>query len=375
MNLNETQLQILKLINLNLEISRKELSVCSGLSRAAVTLITRELINQNYIIEGKERTSSGPGRKEVNLQPNPDRFRFLGIDIGGHSIRMALSDNNLKLLYQREIAMADFEHITNKLEALSEQILNFLQQNDFPVASLDAIGIGVTGIVNLELSHILNIPNAAGWDDLPIVAELQKTFGCPVFLEEGGRTMAMAEKLVGKAKDVDNFIVAHFGKGIVAGIVNHGQLIRGASNVGGLLGHITVNENGERCTCGNFGCLETYGLFQIIENNYRILDQSPPSLVEAYQQNNKAALELCIEAGNFIGIALSNIVNLFNPQSIYLGGHLFESLPLVLEELKRTVRRRANRFANVVLEFELSSFGNLQGIYGAITLAKSKLLS
>ncbi|MBP1993857.1 ROK family transcriptional regulator [Paenibacillus eucommiae] len=375
MNLTETQLSILKLINLHREISRKELSFRSGLSQAAVTNITKELIEQKYIVEGRERISSGPGRKEVFLHSNPDRFRYLGIDIGGYRVRFAISDNNLNLLYQLDAPMADYLHEPNKLEALVSRINDFLQQNGVSPHSLDAIGVGVTGIVNTEQTRILDIPNVAFWDDLPIVSTLQQAYGCPVFLEEGGRTMALAERLVGQAKDVDNFMVVHFGKGIVAGMMINGHLIRGASNVGGLLGHITVDEKGPRCMCGNYGCLEMYGPFQIIEEKYLELDSTYTSLVEAYEQNNKIALDVCIEAGNSIGIALSNVVNLFNPQCIYLGGHLFDSLPLVLDELKRTVRRRANRFANVILEIEMNTFGDLEGIYGALTLAKSKLIS
>lgn len=374
MNLTETQLSILKLINLHGEISRKELAFRSGLSQAAVTNITKELLDQKYVLEGKERASSGPGRKEVFLHSNPDRFRFLGIDIGGYWIRFAIADNNMNLLHQSSTPVTEFENDPDKLAALIRRLNDFLQEHGVDAQSLDAIGIGVTGIINAEQTRILNIPNVAGWDDLPAVSGLQQAFGCPVYLEEGGRTMALAEKLIGQAKDVDNFIVVHIGKGIVAGMMINGQIIRGASNVGGLLGHVTVDEKGRQCLCGNYGCLEMYGPYQMIEEKFEDLDSSGVPLAEAYKQNNKAALNVCIEAGNAIGIALSNVVNLFNPQYIYLGGQLFDSLPLLLDELKRTVRLRANRFANVVLSIDKNSFGDLEGIYGALILAKSKLI-
>lgn len=372
--LTKTQLSILKLITLRRGISRKQLSSQSGLSQAAVTNITKELLEQQYIIEGNEQVNRGPGRKEVLLQSNPDKFHYLGIDIGGYRIRFALSDNNLNLIHQLDVRMADYTKESDKLKALIAQVHAFLKEHDVAPSFLDAIGVGVTGIVNPELTHVLNIPNAAHWDDLPIVAELEAAFDCPVFLEEGGRTMAMAEKLFGKAVDVDNFIVVHFGKGIVAGMMMNEELLRGASNVGGLLGHITVDEKGPRCLCGNYGCLEMYGPFQIIEEEYEELGGQYSSLVEAYRQNDKLALDGCIKAGNAIGIALSNVVNLFNPQHIYIGGRLFDSLPLVMDELKRTIQMRANKFANVVLTVENDSFGELEGIYGALTLAKSKLI-
>ncbi|WP_135557002.1 ROK family transcriptional regulator [Paenibacillus cymbidii] len=374
MQLSETQLSILKLIDLHQEISRKELAARTGLSQAAVTNITKELIEQKYILAKGERSSSGPGRKEVLLQSNPERFQYLGIDIGGYRVRFAISDNNLNVLHYLDTPMAEYKDEPDKLAALVRRIHAFLQEREVTPGSLDAIGIGVTGIVNADLTHILNIPNVNKWDDLPIVAELQAAFGCPVFLEEGGRTMALAEKLVGKAKEVDNFIVVHFGKGIVAGLMINDQILRGASNVGGLLGHITVDEKGPRCMCGNYGCLEMYGPFQIIDERYEDKGGAYANLLEAYEKQDKTALDYCIEAGNAIGIALSNVVNLFNPRYIYVGGHLFESLPLVLDEMKRTIRMRANRFANIILNVEKNSFGDREGIYGALILAKSKLI-
>jgi len=375
MNLSETQLSILKLIDLHGEISRKQLAIYSGLSQPAVTNITKELLDQKYILEGKETDSAGrPGRKEVLLYSNADRFRFLGIDIGGYWVRFAISDNKLNIFHQSITPMREFINEPDKLAALTRHINVFLQEHDIAAESIDAIGVGVTGIINMEKTHILNIPNLADWDDLPVVSVLQNAFHCPVFLEEGGRTMALAERLVGKAKNVDNFIVVNIGKGIVAGMMLSKQLIYGASNVGGLLGHVTVDETGKQCLCGNYGCLEMFGPYQMIEEKFEALDHSGISLEEAYQQNNKAALTACIEAGHAIGIALSNVVNLLNPQHIYLGGRLFETLPLVFEELKRTIQLRANRFANVVLSIEKTSFGDMEGLYGALTLAKSELI-
>lgn len=384
MQVTGTALVLLELIHLHQPISRKELAQRSGLTQPTVTNITRELISHEYIIEG-ERISRGAGRKEVLLLSNPNKFHYLGIDIGGHKIRFALSNNNLEILHQMEVPMFTLHNPEETINALASQISQFLSDSQFSANKLDAIGIGVTGIVNAEQDRILNIPNACnweeveistiGWDNVPIVSALQNLFHCPVFLDEGGRTMALAEKLFGKAKEVDNFIVVHVGLGIVAGLMSAGNLLRGESNSGGLLGHITVDENGKRCKCGNFGCLELYGTYPMMEERYRTLGGTFDSLAEGYRNNDKTALDVCIDAGNAIGTALSNVINLFNPKRIYLGGRPFHDLPIILDELKRTIRLRANRFATLVLEIEKTSFGEMEGIYGALTMAKSNLIS
>lgn len=374
MKLSNSELQILKLIDIGDGISRKALSERSNISQAGITTITKNLINCRYIVEG-EHVSQGLGRKEVLLYSNPQKFRYLGIDIGGHKIRIALSDNHLNITHEAEYLISDGESNGNRLVILIRRIKQFLSDSKFPTESLDAIGIGITGIVDSEQLYILNIPNSKHWDGIAIVSELQKHFRCFVFLDEGGRTMALAEKNVGKAKTVNDFIVIQVGFGLVSGIMIDNHLLRGANNVAGLLGHTTVDERAGKCLCGNYGCLELIVTFPMIEEEYRRISGNNVSIIEGYKKNDKVALNLCITIGNAIGIALSNVVNLFNPQMIYLGGPVFDRLPIIFDETKRTVILRANRFATLSLIIEKNSFGDREGVMGALSLAKSMLIS
>lgn len=371
--LNESEVLVLKFIQQGEGISRKTLAEKTGLSQASITKITQKLAIERYIVEG-ERIGSGLGRKEVLLYPDPDKFAFLGIDIGGYRLRLALADNRYGIKRYEEFLIEDFEEKDNVLAELFAKIDVFLAAAGAP--PVDAIGVSVTGIIDKAKRTIMNIPNLLRWDNVDIVASLHERFAKPVYLEESGRTMAFAEKLAGKAKDVEDFIVVHVAYGVVAGIFINGEPLRGVNNVGGLLGHITVDEKAGRCRCGNFGCLENIVTFPMLEGQFARRMQTPGStLAEAYAVNEKIALDVCIEAGKAIGIVLSNVVNLFNPQTIYLGGSVFERFPLVLEEVKRTVLLRANRFATLGMTLDKSTFGDRQGIMGALTLAGSSFLS
>lgn len=370
--LNASEIIVLTTIQQSGGISRKALAEKTGLSQASITKITHKLVQGDYIFEG-ERIGTGLGRKEVMLYPNPDKFKFLGVDIGGYRLRIALADYRYELIRVEECLMEELEDKDDVLQELVGKLRSFLEASG--TASVDAIGVSVTGIVDIGRRTIMNIPNSDRWDRVSIVDELSERFGCPVYLEESGRTMAYAEKLAGKAKDADDFIVVHVAYGVVAGIYTNGEPLRGAGNVGGLLGHITVDEQGTRCRCGNYGCLENSVTFPMLAGAYRNRGGSVSSLTEAYGMNDKIALDVCIEAGKSIGIALSNVVNLFNPEMIFLGGPVFDRFPLVFEEVRRTVLLRANRFATVGMTLDRTTFGDRQGVLGALTLAGTSFIA
>lgn len=374
MKLNTLEIQILKAIQKCEGVSRKALAEMTGLSQATITNITKMLIERSYVIEG-DRVGSGMGRKEVLLYLNPQKFRFLGIDIGGYRIRFALADNLMRITHEREYLVDEFDEQSDILESVLERIELFLAESQLNPDELDGIGIGVTGIVDKNMQRILNIPNLNAWGELDIVSRLNSRFDCPVYLDESGRTMALAEKMEGKSKESEDFIVVHIAYGIVAGIIINGQLLRGANNVGGLLGHMTADEEAGRCMCGNYGCLENIVTYPRIERAYKQQGGTFESIAEAYRVNDKIAFDVCIASGKAIGIALSNVINLFNPQVIYLGGPVFEQLPIIFEETKRTILLRANRYAAVDMQLEHSSFGDKQGMIGALSLVRNSLIS
>jgi len=373
-NLSPLEVQILKNIQKCEGVSRKALAEMGGLSQATITNITKMLIEQNYVVEG-DHVGSGMGRKEVLLYLNPQKFRFLGIDIGGFRIRFALADNLLRTTHEQEYLIEVFDGEADIVKSILEKIEQFLAESQLDPSQLDGIGIGVTGIVDKNMQRVLNIPNLINWGELDIVTRLQGRFNCPVILDESGRTMALAEKIEGKAKDIEDFMVVHIAFGIVAGIMINGQLLRGANNVGGLLGHMTADEEAGRCRCGNYGCLENIVTYPMIENTYKQKGGEFESIIEAYRLNDKIALDVCITSGKAIGVALSNVINLFNPQAIYLGGPVFEHLPIVFEETKRTILLRANRYATVDLQLADSSFGDKEGMFGALSLVRNALIS
>ncbi len=372
MTLNSSEKQILELISFGQGRSRKKIAETLNLTQGTITNVTKNFLEQGLIVEG-ERVSSGMGRKEVLLYAHPHKFTYMGIDIGGHSVRFSLGNNGLELLHAHECLIVDLTPEEERGEALLRKIDEFLALCGTDAAAIDAIGIGITGIVDAVQQTVLNMPNAEHWDNLNLVSLLNERYRCPVFLDESGRTMALAEQMSGEARDIGDFIVVQVGYGIAAGIMIDGRPLRGVNNAAGLLGHITADPNGPRCSCGNYGCLENILTFPMLRNEF-ILRGGSGTLADAYRLNDKVALDVCLEAGQALGIALSNVVNLFNPETIYIGGPMFDVMPLLLDETKRTITLRANRFSTLTLKLERTSFGSRQGLIGALALAKIRLI-
>ncbi|MDF2722612.1 MAG: family transcriptional regulator [Paenibacillus sp.] len=375
MKLDEQEIHVLRTIRRHASISRKALASELGLSQASITNITRSLMEQQYILEG-EHVGERRGRKEILLHVNPAKFRYLGIDIGMYLLRFAISDNHLNITHYKEFLTEEFKAKPDALTEIMERMDAFLAESGLEAQHIDAVGIGVTGIVSKDRQSIVSVPNATHWGELGIVAAVHQRLQCPVFLDESGRVMALVEKVFGQARPFSDFIIVHVSHSVVAGFMTNGAILRGYTNIGGLLGHITVDESAGRCLCGNYGCLEDQVVLPMAKLKYRKKSgEDSNKLFEAVRKNDKTAIDVCMEVGKAIGIALSNVVNLFNPQAIFIGGAVFEHLPFVLDETKRTILLRANRYATVELQMLQSSYADKQGLKGALALASTELLA
>ena len=373
MKLIWTEQQILELISFGRGISRKKIAETLGVTQATTTKIAKQFLEQGLIIEG-ERIGNGLGRKEVQLHANPNKFTYLGIDIGGYNIRFALSDHQLNIQHESTFLLSDLIAIENRMDLLLHALHKFLDMHHIDQSAIDAVGIGVTGIVEEDRKTIVTVPNVPAWEDIPVVDVIREQMGCRVYLDEGGRTMALAEQMLGAAEHLTNVVVVHVGRiGIVSGIVVHGHMLRGDANTAGLLGHIVADPNGIRCFCGNYGCLENIITYHMLQFEFEKLGGTG-SIEEAYRKNDKTAMDVCIAGGKAFGIALSSVVNLFNPNTIFIGGLMFQEMPLLLDETKRTLMLRANRFSTLKLKLEETSFGLEQGIFGALALAKKSFI-
>jgi predicted NBD/HSP70 family sugar kinase len=190
------------------------------------------------------------------------------------------------------------------------------------------VGVGLAGFVD-ALSGKLRYSPIFGWRDVPLVSLLQERLHVPISIDNDVNTLTLTELLFGTGQGISNFFTVTIGRGVGMGVVVNGQLYRGATGWAGEFGHIVIDPDGPACACGKSGCLETYisdpalvrlAREAVAKGNLHASIQTVNDLVAAAERGERAAREILAAAGEKLGVAISNLVNVFNPALIIISG-------------------------------------------------------
>ena len=356
---------ILNCLRYQESLTRAQLATQTGLNRSTVTNLVDDLMKQHLIIETGIQASSG-GRPGIELSLNPHAGASIGIEFKDTFVTVVLTDFIAKIIWRKKIQFTnrtlrvDFEALYPKIEALVEEALHSAAEHDMRVLGL---GIALPGPVNVGEGVSIHAPNL-GWRNLPIRKIFAERFQLPVFVGNGAALSALSERHYGaygassKAQNMIYISTSHIGIG--GGIFLNNQLYHGVSGYAGEIGHVVVNPDGDRCGCGRVGCWETevgeLNLTRRIQKRLeageesltsRMLADSPddiitiPMLLIAADQQDAVAQEALERLYQMLALGIANLVNIFNPQMIVLGGS-FSQLP---ESAIETVREIVNQEA------------------------------
>ncbi|HEV2656284.1 MAG TPA: ROK family transcriptional regulator [Ktedonobacteraceae bacterium] len=374
---------VLRRIYQGRSMSRQELSQHSGLSPATVTNVVVELLQEGIVLESGIEASQG-GRPRSILTINPHYGYFIGVEVGETRIRIELFDLTLRLV--------DFVAYTLALdENQPERVVQYIHQGIRIVLAATIItqenvvgvGIGVGGLVEQGLTWIPDWD----WRSVPLASLIEEGLHMPISLENSAKAMAQVESLFGTGRGYEHMVVLLIGTGIGAGIIADDTLYRGASNSAGEWGHTSVELDGRLCRCGSHGCLEAYaGAPGIIE---RLREMEPESLllqdddqentvaaiVTAARDGNPAAIQVLKDTTHYLGVGIANLINLFNPQLIVLGGWVgLEIGAYILPELRQFVARYALKQPFEAVKIEISQLGQDAAAMGAAALILEQFL-
>ncbi len=363
-------------------LSRVELASRLDVSRTTVAAEVGRLTELGLVADAGPAASRG-GRRSTLVDLDAG-IRFVGIDAGATSMRVAVTDGRLQVLAREvlpdsdirrgpEAVLADALTMTRKL--LAEQ----------GVERPAGIGIGVPGPVDFQAGVPVAPPIMPGWDGYPVRDALSRELGCPVLLDNDVNVMALGEQHNGVARSARDFLFVKIGTGIGCGIVVDRHLYRGADGCAGDIGHIRVESDGPVCVCGNVGCLEAFFggaalardataaarsgrsdvLAHLLAEHGRI---SAAQVAVAMAQGDPASQQLVRDGGRRVGSVLAGLVSFFNPGLIVIGGGLSRLGHSLLAEVRSVVYRQSLPLATGNLPVVLSELGEDAGVVGAVRL-------
>jgi predicted NBD/HSP70 family sugar kinase len=328
---------VLNMVRDHGSISRTSIAHSSHLSLATVSGITNELIEQGLIYEHEEGTSTG-GRRPIMLALNPHAGLVAGAKLTETHVVVALTDLNADVVEQREIPIGE----DTSYQAVLEVLANAVQQLREAHAQLPVLGMGVGMAGGIDRkTGMCRFSPFLGWRDVPLRQLLEKRLGLPVVIENDVNTFTMAEKWFGEGVGVTDFLVITLGRGIGMGMVLNGQLYRGGCGGGGEFGHITVAPDGPQCDCGKKGCLEAFVSDPAILKRMRSAlgrDLTMEQAVTVARQGDSTAHGIFAAAGRTLGTAIADLINIFNPPLLVVGGEGANALDLMLEPLQDALK-------------------------------------
>lgn len=340
---------VLRFVVLRKETTRAELAAGCQVSVSTVTNVLGDLMSEGLVEESGLVPSDG-GRPIRTIRVASNGACMIGIDVGEHGVRIELFDLDLRRV-DRVFRALPWRRTTpaRVAELIADGVAAIRSANPAHEKSLIGIGLGLPGIVETGPDGRDTLyAQSLGWKPVA-VEELLGTSDVPIFADNGAKTLATAELWFGAAKDSQHSIVALVGSGIGAGVISGGRLLRGSFSSAGEWGHTKISIGGPSCHCGAAGCLEAHAGGTAILDRWRSAgepdraeEESLATLIEAADAGQAAAAGILDEAVEALGIGLANLVNLFNPEKIIIGGwaglQLFEARA---DALSNAVRRLA----------------------------------
>uniref|UniRef100_A0A7V0Z549 ROK family protein n=1 Tax=candidate division WOR-3 bacterium TaxID=2052148 RepID=A0A7V0Z549_UNCW3 len=296
----------------------------------------------------------------------------LGIDIGGTNIKAGLvhKENVIKRIGLKTKAEDGPDRCLAQIKSIIRSFNN-----------ISKIGIGIAGIIDSQKGIVRYSPNLKGWYNIKLAEPLKKEFKTTIRILNDVNAILLGEWIYGAGKGYKNIFLFTLGTGVGGAAVCEGKLLFGASGFAGEFGHTVINFNGPECACGNYGCLERYvGSRHIVEiakkkiaekrsnlKNYK--DLTPKIIANEAKKGDAVAKEVFEEIGYYIGIGVSNIINLFDPEVVIISGGISRAGKILFEPIRRTIRERVLGLEYRNLKIVPAKLGDDAGILGAAHFA------
>jgi glucokinase len=294
----------------------------------------------------------------------------IGVDLGGTNLRAAAVHSSGQMI---DKVSASVQYSAGRDVIIGEIVTAIRAIRDMVGASgLRGVGIGVPGYIQLETGVVMGTSNLPGFDGFPVRDEIQRLLGIPIILENDANAAALGEKWIGAGRDVNELVLLTLGTGIGGGIIVGGRVLHGYLGMAGELGHMTVFPDGNPCGCGNSGCLEKHASATALVGMARMLHLGDGITAEDVYNlavnGNIRAMQCFTSMGRALGIALANLINIFNFPLYLLSGGVLPAWDLFAPPMFDEVKIRSFTYSRTNPRIERGILGKEAGLIGAACL-------
>jgi len=308
---------------------------------------------------------------------------LIGVDFGATNTKIGIINTKGKLLSHYQYSTRQFNDGAKLFGELVSRLKKIIEENLKKFSNLIGIGIGAAGPIDLKRGIMVDPPNLPILKGFPLMDFLKTELPFPIAIENDGNAFTLGEGWVGSAKDCQNYCGMTLGTGVGGGIVIDGKILHGAQGMAGEVGHMVINPQGPLCGCGARGCLEVYASAQGIKRmaldaiekgmGYGILRYTggdiksieSEHIFNAAQNGDPVAQDIFNQIGRILGFGIVNLVNLFNPEKIVVGGKVSRAWEYFINSVKETVNERAMRGPRERVEIVKATFIDEAGMLGA----------
>lgn len=361
-------------------LSRAALAELTGLNKTTVSSLVTELIEKQFVHEVGYDTSR-IGRPAVLIELNPDAGFIVGVEIGVDFVSVLCTDFSAEVIgsHIEEVQRgAGQQAVIDRVIALLNRMITEQQAtHGMPLG----IAVGVPGLVDSTSGTLLFAPNLK-WRDVPLSAILRGHFPhIPLLVDNEANLAALGESYFGVAKGYSEVLYISAGMGLGGAIVRNDLLFKGRTGYAGEFGHMTVEPDGERCNCGNYGCWETLvsqrALSRRVEESLaagaesllrmdEAVSLTVQSIVDAAALGDRVALDALEETGRYLGIGIASLVNALNPDLVVFGGILSAAFDYLEPAMERELQQRALAWSRKGVDVVLARHGFNACVMGGV---------
>ncbi|MEU6976731.1 ROK family transcriptional regulator [Streptomyces sp. NPDC046371] len=365
--------RVVRAVRMAGSLTQAEIARATGLSAATVSNIVRELKDGGTV---EVTPTSAGGRRARSVSLSGDAGIVIGVDFGHTHLRVAVGNLAHQVLAEEAEPLDVDASAAEGFDRAEQLVTRLIAATGIGRDKVVGVGLGVPGPIDVSSGTLGSTSILPGWSGINPADELSARLGVPVHVDNDANLGALGELVWGGGRGVKDLAYIKVASGVGAGLVIDGRVYRGPGGTAGEIGHITLDESGPVCRCGNRGCLETFTaaryVLPLLQSSHGP-DLTMERVVQLAREGDPGCRRVIADVGRHIGSGIANLCNLLNPSRVILGGDLAEAGELVLAPIRDSVSRYAIPSAARQLSLAQGALGGRAEVLGALALVLSEM--